>query len=140
MTKTLADMTPQERAQCRGMWCETALSKALVIYVAGDQDNEEKAVVVNPKSQFRTVTPLRALTPRPDLPRAWQADGQPPAGEYQYAVQYKTPNGWEYTYESWDCRWQESEAVQEVRAYRDHPDEETRLVRRLVSQPEEVQP
>lgn len=83
--KTLADMTPQERAQCRGMWCETALSKALVIYVAGDQDNEEKAVVVNPKSQFRTVTPLRALTPRPELPRAWQADGQPPAGKWEYA-------------------------------------------------------
>lgn len=81
--RTLADMTSQERANCQGMWCETAMSKALVIYVAGDQDNEEKAVVVNPKSQFRTVTPLRALTPRPDLPRAWQADGTPPAGEWE---------------------------------------------------------
>lgn len=80
--RTLADMTSQERANCRGMWCETAMSKALFIYMADDQDNEEKAVVVNPKSQFRTVTPLRALTPRFDLPRAWQADGQPPLTQY----------------------------------------------------------
>lgn len=81
--RTFADMTPEERAQCRGMWCETAMSKALFIYVASDQDNEEKAVVVNPKSQFRTVTPLRALTPRADLPRAWMPDGQPPAGKWE---------------------------------------------------------
>lgn len=85
MTKTLADMTEEERAECVGMWCETAMSKALFIYVASDQDNEEKAVVVNPKSQFRTVTPLRALTPRPDLPRAWAPDGTPPAGEWEHA-------------------------------------------------------
>lgn len=55
---------------------------------------------------------------------------------WEYAVQYLTPDGWKYSRPSWENRWQESEAVQEVRAYRDHPDEETRLVRRLVSQPE----
>lgn len=54
----------------------------------------------------------------------------------EYAVQYLTPDGWKYSRESWDCRWQESEAAQEVRAHRDHPGQETRLVRRLVSQPE----
>lgn len=63
-------------------------------------------------------------------------NGTPVAGEWEYAVQYKTPDGWVYSRETWDCRWQEIEAVQEVRAYRDHPDEETRLVRRLVSTPE----
>lgn len=65
-----------------------------------------------------------------------------PGGEamsYEYAVQYLTPDGWKYSRESWDCRWQESEAVQEVRAYRDHPDEETRIVRRMVSQPEAIE-
>lgn len=72
----------------------------------------------------------------PDLPRAWNPDGTPAAGEWEYAVQYLTPDGWKYSRESSDCRWQESEAVQEVRAHRDHPDEETRLVRRLVSEPE----
>jgi len=59
---------------------------------------------------------------------------------YEYAVQYKTPDGWEYTYESWDIRWQDSEDVQRVRAYRDHPGEETRIVRRLVSEPEVMEP
>lgn len=57
---------------------------------------------------------------------------------YEYAVQYLTPDGWAYSRESWDCRWQDNEAVQEVRALRDHPGEETRIVRRLVSQPEEA--
>ena len=55
---------------------------------------------------------------------------------WEYAVQYLTPDGWKYSRPSWENRWQDSEAVQEVRAYRDHPDEETRLVRRLVTQPE----
>lgn len=55
---------------------------------------------------------------------------------YEYAVQYKTRDGWKYSRPSWENRWQDSEAVQEVRAYRDHPDEETRIVRRLVSEPE----
>lgn len=72
----------------------------------------------------------------PDLPRAWASNGKPAIGEWEYAVQYLTPDGWKYSRPSWDCRWQESEAVQEVRAHRDHPDEETRLVRRLASQPE----
>ncbi|MFW9060327.1 hypothetical protein ACOI99_05935 [Corynebacterium striatum] len=75
----------------------------------------------------------------PDLPHAWMPDDKPVSGEWEYAVQYKTPDGWKYSRESWDCRWQESEAVQEVRAYRDHPDEETRIVRRMVSQPEAIE-
>ena len=57
---------------------------------------------------------------------------------YEYAVQVKRSDGWEYTYELWDNRWQDSYAVQEVRAQRDHPDEETRIVRRRVSQPEVI--
>lgn len=53
----------------------------------------------------------------------------------EYAVQYKTPHGWEYTYEPDDCRWQDDLIVQQIRADRDHPDEETRIVYRLVSEP-----
>lgn len=65
-----------------------------------------------------------------------------PGGEamsYEYAVQYKTPDGWKYSRPSWENRWQDSEAVQEVRAHRDHPGQETRLVRRLVSTPEAME-
>ncbi|MFS0269943.1 hypothetical protein ACL1CO_07390 [Corynebacterium striatum] len=61
-------------------------------------------------------------------------------GEWEYAVQYLTPGGWKYSRKPWEIRWQESEAVQEVRAHRDHPGQETRIVRRLVSQPEVMEP
>lgn len=81
---TLADMTPEKRTMYQGTWCEAALTETLFIYVADDQDDDEKAILVNPKSQFRTVTPLRALTPRLDLPRAWTPDGTPPAGKWEY--------------------------------------------------------
>ena len=57
---------------------------------------------------------------------------------YEYAVQVKRGDGWEYTYESWDNRWQGSYSVQEVRAQRDHPGEETRIVRRRISPPEVI--
>ncbi|PIS66263.1 hypothetical protein AZH46_04020 [Corynebacterium striatum] len=65
-----------------------------------------------------------------------------PGGEamsYEYAVQYKTPDRWKYSRPSWENRWQDSEAVQEVRAHRDHPGQETRIVRRLVSTPEAME-
>ena len=56
---------------------------------------------------------------------------------YEYAVQYKNDDGqWEYTYEEWNNRWQDSYITQEIRAQRDHPGEETRILRRLVGQPE----
>lgn len=74
----------------------------------------------------------------PDLPRAWNPDGTPPAGEWEYAVQYLTPDGWKYSRARWEIRWQDSEAVQHVRAHRDHPGQETRIVRRLVSTPEPI--
>lgn len=62
--------------------------------------------------------------------RAWEMAHQIADMHYEYAAQYQTPDGWKYSRESWDCRWQDSEAVQEVRAHRDHPEQETRIVRR----------
>lgn len=57
---------------------------------------------------------------------------------WEYAVQVKRGESWKYTYESWSTRWQGSYSVQEARAKRDHPGEETRIVRRRVSEPEVV--
>lgn len=57
---------------------------------------------------------------------------------WEYAVQVKRSESWKYTYESWGNRWQGSYSVQEVRAQRDHPGEETRIVRRRVSEPEVI--
>lgn len=57
----------------------------------------------------------------------------------EYAVQVSRGDDWVYTYETWDNRWQESYTVQEIRAQRDHPSEETRIVRRRVSPVEVVE-
>lgn len=89
---TLADMSAEERAEHTGIWCEVAISKALFIYISDAQKDEEMAVVVNPRSQFRTTAQLHVLTPRYDLPRAWIPDGQPPAGEWQTAKVKIIPN------------------------------------------------
>ena len=53
----------------------------------------------------------------------------------EYAVQVLRSGGWQYSREEDDFRWQ-GLAVQMVRADRDHPGEETRLVRRYVTEPE----
>lgn len=138
---TLADLTPEERAQCKGMWCDFPDPDErtnLAIYV-GDSPNNQGFCELIHEGQLGTLTIPENLTPRYDLPRAWRSNGTPVAGEWEYAVQYLTPDGWKYSRESWDCRWQESEAVQEVRAHRDHPGQETRLIRRLVSQPEAME-
>lgn len=137
---TLADLTPEERAQCRGMWCDFPDPDErtnLAIYVDDSLKHQGFCELIH-EGEIGTLTLPHNLTPRPDLPRAWAPDGKPAAGEWEYAVQYKTRDGWKYSRPSWENRWQDSEAVQEVRAYRDHPGQETRLVRRLVSEPEEV--
>lgn len=84
---TLADLTPQERTQCRGMWCDFPDPDErtnLAIYV-GDSPNHQGFCELIHEGQIGTFTIPENLTPRPDLPRAWQADGQPPAGEWEHA-------------------------------------------------------
>lgn len=139
---TLADLTPEERAQCKGMWCDFPDPDErtnLAIYV-GDSPNNQGFCELIHEGQLGTLTIPENLTPRDDLPRAWAPHGKPAAGEWEYAVQYLTPDGWKYSRPSWENRWQDSEAVQEVRAHRDHPGQETRIVRRLVGQPEVMEP
>lgn len=83
MTKTLADMTEEERTQCVGMWCED-VEGALGIYLGEAVNNEWVGVCVHPPSIYPFSSVFQDLTPRPDLPRAWGADGTPPAGEWEY--------------------------------------------------------
>ncbi|MFR9760329.1 hypothetical protein ACL1HT_13090 [Corynebacterium striatum] len=135
---TLDDLTPLQRQELIGTWVDLNGSTQPHIYLGEFTSNtgiRHGARLFNP-TYTDTYAAFEDCTPRPDLPRAWAPDGTPPAGEWEYAVQYKTPDGWKYSRESWDNRWQESEAVQEVRAHRDHPGQETRLVRRLVSESE----
>ena len=69
--KTFADMTPDERVECRGMWVSygTPLGDHLAIYEAG-------STLLEP-GYGRFKRPLETITPRPDLPRAWNPDGTP---------------------------------------------------------------
>ena len=55
----------------------------------------------------------------------------------EYAVQVLRSGEWQWSREEDDFRWQDL-AVQMVRTVRDHPDEETRIVRRYVTEPEEA--
>lgn len=55
----------------------------------------------------------------------------------EYAVQVLRSGEWQYSRGEDDFRWQDL-AVQMVRTVRDHPGEETRIVRRYVTEPEEA--
>lgn len=55
----------------------------------------------------------------------------------EYAVQVRRSDGWQWSRDEDDFRWQPL-TVQIVRADRDHPHEETRIVCRYVTEPEEA--
>ena len=84
---TLADMTPTERAQCRGMWCDHTFWGQVVISITDGVKFRGVNVEV---IRFIDGRPMREwastseVTPRPDLPRAWTPDGTPPAGQWEH--------------------------------------------------------
>lgn len=83
--KTFADMTPQERAECVGMWAETSNGLAIIIEPFFTDGALDTTVAFSLKPEVKIAQYVAAyVTPRPDLPRAWQADGQPPAGKWEY--------------------------------------------------------
>lgn len=85
MTKTLAQMTGKEREECRGMWCDcgSRLRPVVLSYV-----NHRQGYFISPASGTGFVEVLTRVTPRFDLPRAWQPDGTPLAGEWDYRAPY----------------------------------------------------
>lgn len=85
--RTLADMTPQERSHCRGMWCDFPDPDErtnLAIYI-GDSPNHQGFCELIHEGQLGTLTIPENLTPRYDLPRTWAPDGTPPAGQWEHA-------------------------------------------------------
>lgn len=86
MTKTLADMTPEERAECVGMWfLDPALG--MLIYAGVDESNDH--VFMQPtEPNYHWDKRLLQATPRTDLPRAWNPDGTP----LQAARETQPPN------------------------------------------------
>lgn len=83
--KTLADMTPEERAQCRGMWCDFPDPDErtnLAIYVDDSLKHQGFCELIH-EGQLGRLTIPENLIPRFDLPRAWTSDGQPPEGDWE---------------------------------------------------------
>lgn len=88
MARTLADMTPEERAQCRGLWCDYLTVNGDVIQVIYRWEKDGLASVHDPKTQDERTNQyvmVPSLTPRFDLMRAWNPDGTPVECDWQYA-------------------------------------------------------
>lgn len=96
---TLADMTPEERAQCRGMWATVDTERYIAVIVRTyAAEDVQYAQMLCPELNDYYTTSLISVTPRPDLPRAWQADGTPPAGEWEHAEYLGDYKGMTETY------------------------------------------
>lgn len=88
---TLADLTPEERAQCKGMWCEDEDGK-LCIYRADHIGRDWLAICIYPDRVGTIAAKYDLITLRPDLPRAWAPDGTPPAGEWEHISEPRFQN------------------------------------------------
>lgn len=74
---TLADMTPEQQADCVGMWCEAG-EHLRVIRAVYETPMGMCAKIIDPAAgRMENYTSADHITPRLDLPRAWQADGTP---------------------------------------------------------------
>ena len=101
MYKTLADMTPEQRAACVGMWCDVRVpfkedQKNLVILTHVDS-RPKRAKVFGTGVGMTWSKRLQDVTPRCDLPRAWNPDGEPVPGEWEDGhvfVSYDEPDPW----------------------------------------------
>ena len=98
MTKTLADMTPEERAECVGMW---ALIEGISLAVIAEADETNTCVVTYPQWDGDSAVHLNGMvTPRFDLPRVWTPDGEPELAQalaeetYFYGVQVWMGGRW----------------------------------------------
>ena len=81
MVRTLADMTPDERQSCVGMWAEWIYGDGQMVLVVIEEVHpvRDYAGCVVPGVRYVEIPrhQLSALFPRHDLPRAWMPDGRP---------------------------------------------------------------
>lgn len=146
MTKTLADMTAEERANCVGMWADTT-GQGLGVIVNATELSDCWVLFPEGGGSVATCRNQR-VTPRFDLPRAWTPDGQPELAQalaeeaYEYSVQIKDHTGeWEtatniesHLEEWWESKKHAEWAMAEEQEFGEH----CRIVRRRVSQPEVI--
>ena len=92
-SKTLADMTAEERAECVGMWCEVAGQLEILAEPDGMVDYHDTVIMHSVKRNGGGYVLAKNVTPRFDLLRAWPPDGEP---ELAQALAEET---WEYSYQ-----------------------------------------
>lgn len=84
--KTLADMTPEQRAECIGMWATVATERYPAVIVRTYVGNPDFAQMLAPELDDYYTANLDSVTPRFDRPRAWGADCKPVPMLAEYAV------------------------------------------------------
>lgn len=90
---TFADMTPEQREQCVGMWCEAG-EHLRVIRAVYETPMGLCAKIIDPAAgRMENYTSADHITPRPDLPRAWESDGTPVDMDVETGVVRSHPRG-----------------------------------------------
>ena len=130
--RTLADMTPAERAECVGMWSADGPDQAII----GQVNAHGVALLIYPDTRQTRVTNPHEVKPRFDLPRAWTPDGKPVPGDSEHAVGYVL----EYADGQKDCRprYREDSRQSALRAAEDMKDDGYVAMRRFVTGWEEA--
>ena len=80
---TLADLTPEQLHECVGMWVENPHGTLGILRAISHSTGGVKARIMWPRAGGGTqtaFTPAAIITPRFDLPRAWNPDGTPVKG------------------------------------------------------------
>ena len=83
MTKTLADMTAEERGNCVGMWCDVKGFTRPTPIVEMWGMEVELLISDNLRGHITETYEFERVTPRFDLPRAWTPDGEPIDGKWE---------------------------------------------------------
>jgi len=116
MPKTLADYSPDERDQMVGMWCYIfdrepepgpPVAEGIIAGYREADDGRTLTIIDHPHPDAgKWGHDLIDISPRPDLPRAWNANGAPvetvnnTKSHYEYAAQVQEKPGdmWQSTF------------------------------------------
>ena len=88
MSRTLADMTPEERKACVGLWCDNLASTAkepAPVVLACVQGERCWILHTDLHGEWSCFT-LDVVAPRMDLPRVWTPNGEPVPGEWEEKI------------------------------------------------------
>lgn len=105
MNKTLAEMAPDERAACVGLWADDGEKLVLIYAIKGDT-----AYVIHDVAQLKLGTRTLNIAPDPTLPRAWSPDGEAVGGRWEYIGRGRDKNNpYRPTLCRWTSHWEEME-------------------------------